>query len=214
MQKSPARKGALITFEGVDGSGKTTQLRLLAEFLRERGATVLETREPGGTEISEKIRAILLDPSHSAMVPQTELLLYAASRAQHVEEVIRPALARGEIVLSDRFFDATTAYQGYGRGVDYVDILRLNEFATGGLKPQLTFILDIPLEVLRERLSQRSAHADRLESLDWAFYERVRDGYRAIADRYPTRVVAVDASRDIEAVQADLRREVERRKLI
>jgi dTMP kinase len=201
----------LITFEGVDGSGKTTQLRLLATFLRERGITVVETREPGGTEISEKIRAILLDASHSAMVPQTELLLYAASRAQHVEEVIRPALARGETVLSDRFFDATTAYQGYGRGFDYDDILRLNEFATGGLKPHLTFVFDLPPETIRERLTGRLDGKDRLESLDLAFHERVRNGYRAIADRYPTRVVAVDASRDIETIQTELRNELQRR---
>lgn len=207
------RSGALITFEGVDGAGKTTQLRLLAAFLRERGNAVVETREPGGTAISEKIRAILLDADHAGMVPQTELLLYAASRAQHVEEVIRPALARGEVVLSDRFFDATTAYQGYGRGFDYDDILRLNEFATGGLKPQLTFVFDLPTELIRERLASRSQERDRLEALDLAFHERVRNGYRAIADRYPTRVVAVDASRDVDAIQTEIRAEVERRNL-
>lgn len=208
------RGGVFITFEGVDGAGKTTQLRLLADFLRERGATVVETREPGGTQISEKIRTLLLDAAHKEMVPQTELLLYAAARAQHVEEVIRPALERGEIVLSDRFFDATTAYQGYGRGFEYEDILRLNEFATKGLKPHLTFILDLPPEYIRERLEKRPEFRDRLESLDLAFYERVRNGYLVIADRYPNRVVAIDATRDIEAIQEDLRAEVIKRGFI
>lgn len=172
---------AFITFEGIEGSGKTTQIRLLAQRLQSRGVPALTTREPGGCPIADAIRAVLLNPDHKAMSPRAELLLYAAARAQHVEEVIRPALAAGKIVLCDRFSDATIAYQGEGRGLDRELIDTLNNVAVKGLTPDLTILLDMPVEEgLRRAIERNDRHEmkeGRFEQESLRFHERVRQGY-------------------------------------
>lgn len=192
-----------ITFEGPEGSGKTTQLRLLEAWLRGRGYDVLATREPGGTAISEAIRTILLDPAHTEMRPETEILLFSAARAQIVAQVIRPHLARGGIVLCDRYADSTLAYQGYGRGLD-LDILRaITAFATGGLLPHLTIYLDIPIEIGLQRKAIQEWN--RLEAQTRAFHQRVRQGYLEMAAAEPERWLVLDASQPIAVVQAAIR---------
>jgi len=193
----------LITFEGTEGCGKSTQLRLLAEALRQKGYGVCTTREPGGCPISDAIRRILLDPSSTSMDPLTELFLYASARAQHMAEVIRPALERGEVVLCDRFTDATVAYQGFGRGLDLAQIHQLNRQATGELRPGLTILLDIPLEEgLRRAIERNGSQAQdegRFEQETLDFHRRVRDGYRRLAaDEERFRVI--DASGSVELV--------------
>ena len=175
-----------ITFEGIEGCGKTTQLRHLAERLEAAGHAVLTTREPGGCPIADAVRGILLDSANRDMAPRTELLLYAAARAQHVEEVIRPALAAGRTVLCDRYCDATLAYQGYGRGLDLELIAELNRIASGGLVPDLTLLLDFPAEKGLARARARNAGNDgpdegRFEAESLAFHRRVRDGYLQLA---------------------------------
>jgi dTMP kinase len=186
-----------ITLEGIEGSGKTTQVRTLAAWLRQRGMTVRTTREPGGCPIADAIREILLHPANDVLVPRAELLLYAAARAQHVEEVILPALEKGETVLCDRFSDATLAYQGNGRGLDFSLIAQLNGLAAGNLVPQLTLLLDMPAEEGLMRARRRNAateenREDRFEQESLAFHRRVREGYLAIASR-ETRVRVIDA---------------------
>lgn len=193
-----------ITFEGIEGSGKSTQIRLLAEYLRSRGHEVLTTREPGGCPIADAVRGILLDPRHGAMTPGTELLLYAAARAQHVAEVIRPALGRGEIVLCDRFTDATVAYQGYGRGLDMTVISFLNTLAAGSLAPDLTLLLELPVEEGLRRATSRNdqqqhLQEDRFERESLAFHRRVREGYLELARR-EERFRIIDALGPEEAV--------------
>jgi dTMP kinase len=194
-----------ITLEGPDGSGKTTQARLLAHWLQEEGHPVVLVREPGGTTIGERIREVLHDPAHTGMSPWTEVFLYCAARAQLVAEIIRPALAAGQTVLCDRYADSTLAYQGYGRGLD-LDALRLVLYlATGGLTPDLTFCLDISPE---EGLARRRAGGGEWNRLDQEtvdFHRRVRTGYLELAGLEPQRWVVVDAARSVEAVQADLR---------
>lgn len=195
-----------LTLEGPEGSGKSTQLRLLAAALRERGRPVLATREPGGTPIGDQIRACLHDVANRAMTPQTEILLYSAARAQHVAERIRPHLAAGGVVLCDRFYDSTLAYQGYGRGLDLAILRQITTFATGGLTPDVTVLLDI--DVARG-LARRQANAEEMNRLDLetlAFHERVRAGYAALAAAEPARWVMLDADRPIAAVHADLLR--------
>jgi len=194
-----------ITLEGPDGSGKTTQARLLAHWLQEEGHPVVLVREPGGTTIGERIREVLHDPAHTGMSPWTEVFLYCAARSQLVAEIIRPALAAGQTVLCDRYADSTLAYQGYGRGLD-LDALRLVLYlATGGLTPDLTFCLDISPE---EGLARRRAGGGEWNRLDQEtvdFHRRVRTGYLELAGLEPQRWVVVDAARSVEAVQADLR---------
>lgn len=192
-----------ITFEGVEGCGKSTQIALLEERLRASGLEVLVTREPGGTVIAEAIRAILLDPEHENMGETAELLLYGAARAQHVHERIRPALERGAVVLCDRFADSTTAYQGAGRGLDRKTLAAIHEIATSGLEPGLTFLLDLAPEVGLERARSRG-RADRLEREALAFHERVRKGYLEIAAAAPERVEVLDATQSIEAIAASI----------
>jgi len=192
-----------ITFEGTEGCGKSTQLRLLADHLRRQGLQVCVTREPGGCPISDAIRQILLDPSSAGMDPQTELFLYAAARAQHMAEVVRPALERGEIVLCDRFTDATLAYQGYGRGLDIEQISALNRDATGSREPDLTLLLDIPLETGLARAISRNSDAEvdegRFEQEELSFHRRVRDGYLTLA-RNEQRFRVIPASGSIDEV--------------
>lgn len=198
--------GGFITIEGVEGAGKTTQLRLLAGWLRARGCRVRETAEPDGTRLGEAIRGLFV--STPDLDPLTEALLFAAARRQHVVEVIRPALAAGEIVLSDRFADATVAYQGYGRGLSLASIEALNQFATEGLRPDLTLLLDLDAATGLARLGGRAL--DPFEALGLDFHERVRKGYLELATREPDRVVVVDADRRAEEVQVAIREAVER----
>ena len=193
------RRGAFITFEGGEGSGKSTQIVLLAERLRAAGAEVVVTCEPGGTPVGDRVRALVLDVSHAGMASRTELLLYEASRAELVSAVIGPALERGAVVLCDRFADSSTAYQAYGRGIPLAEVLTLNMLATGGVSPDLTLLLDLePAEGLA-RAAGASA-ADRLESEDLGFHERVRAGFLAIAGGEPLRVQVLDGSLGPEGV--------------
>ena len=195
--------GRFITFEGPDGSGKSTQLTLLAARLRALGLEVVETAEPGGTSIGRDIRAILLNAQNHHLRPTAELLLYFASRAQNVEEVIRPALARGAIVLSDRFTDSTLVYQGVGRGLG-ADVVRLlHTIACGSLMPHLTLLVDIPPSLTLERTTKR-APQDRLDAESLDFHSRVRQGYLQLAASEPERVRVIDGAHDIDTVAASL----------
>lgn len=191
--------GLFITVEGIDGCGKSTQASLLADALRAAGRSVRMLREPGGTAISEKIRALVLDPANAEMGTVCELLLYEAARAQLVHEVIEPALADGEVVVCDRFFDSTTAYQAHAGGLDAAVVQRANELAVAGVVPQLTFVFDIEARRALERRADR-AEADRMELKGLAFQERVAEGFRAIAAAEPERVHLIDASGSIEEV--------------
>ena len=199
-----------ITFEGPDGSGKTTQLRGLAEFLCQQNYQVLTTREPGGTSISEQIRTILFDLRNTEMVPRTEILLFLASRAQLVEQVIRPYLSSGGIVLCDRYADSTLAYQGYGHQVNLDQLKVLIDFATGGLKPDLTLLLDLEVE---EGLRRRVQGGDwnRMDAYARAFHQRVRQGFLDLAGEEPQRWVTIDAGQPPEQVPIGMRQEVARR---
>jgi dTMP kinase len=200
------RKVVFITFEGIEGCGKSTQARLLKAFLERRGFDVLVTREPGGSPIGEQIRQILLDPVNSGMVPLAELLLYEASRCQHVEAVIKPALEEGRAVICDRFFDASTAYQGYARGLGIRMVGELNLVATGGRKPDLTIVLDLPVDVGLRRLGK---NLDRIEREAVEFHERVRQGYLRIAEEEPDRVKVVNAAATIDDTFVEVRNLVE-----
>jgi dTMP kinase len=200
-----------ITFEGPDGSGKTTQIVRLAEFLCAAGYEVLSTREPGGTSIGDQIREVLHALENEAMLPPTELLLYSASRAQLVGEVIRPHLARGGIVISDRYADSTLAYQGYGRGLDLDALRAITAFATGNLRPDLTILLDITAEEGLRRRKDGGGEWNRLDQEALEFHARVREGYHALAQSDPQRWVALDAARDADEVQAEIRRVVQER---
>lgn len=198
-----------ITFEGPEGGGKTTQIRLLAEWLVGRGCDVVTTREPGGTRIGNAVRSVLLDPDHVEMCAEAEILLFSAARAQSVSQVVRPHLERGGVVLSDRFADSTYAYQGYGRGLDLGSLRIITAFATGGLTPDLTICLDLPVaEGLRRK--QRGAVADwnRMEREEREFHERVRAGYLALAQEASEQWLVVDAMQEVEQVQAAIRARV------
>lgn len=191
--------GLFITCEGIDGCGKSTQASLLTDALRAAGRSVQMLREPGGTAISEQIRALVLDPANAEMGTVCELLLYEAARAQLVHEVIAPALAAGEVVVCDRFFDSTTAYQAHAGGLDAVMVRRANELAVAGVVPQLTLVFDIDVRRALERRAGR-AEADRMELKGLAFQERVAEGFRAIAASEPERVRLIDASGTVEEV--------------
>jgi dTMP kinase len=207
----PEGSGKFITFEGPEGSGKTTQIALLAEFLRQKGLTVITTREPGGEKVAEKIRRLLLSPS-STLEPLSELFLYAASRIQHVEKIIRPALQKRAMVLCDRFSDATMAYQGYGRGISKRWIREINKIATTRLKPDLTILLDLEpglgLKRVR-RFKKGSAQVDRLERETLSFHQRVRQGYLELARESPRRIKVVRVS-GVKETQAKIREIVAR----
>ncbi len=197
--------GTFITFEGIEGSGKSTQIRLLFEHLKGREVDVKMTREPGGTVIGEKVRGILLDPSTRGLIPRAELFLYAAARVQHIEEVIQPALEEGKVILCDRFMDATVAYQGFGREIPLNVVKVVNSLVAIELKPDLTILLDLPVEVglrrARERNQADAASAtSRFEEEDMAFHQRVREGYLDLAAAERVRFKIVPADQPIEKV--------------
>ena len=199
------KKGVFITFEGPEGSGKTSQLPALADYLRQAGYRVLATREPGGTPIGDQVRSVLMGLKNTEMQPRTEILLFQASRAQLVEQVILPHLADGFVVLCDRYADSTLAYQGYGYQKFSLEQLRpLIAFATGGLAPDLTLLLDVEVDLGLQRRMQDGDY-NRLDVYERAFYERVRQGYQELAHREPERWVTVDAGQPPEQVQAAIR---------
>lgn len=193
-----------ITFEGPEGSGKSSQIGLLAEFLTQQGFLVVTTREPGGTAIGDQIRQVLHDVANTAMSSTAELLLYSASRAQLVNELVRPALAAGQVVLCDRYADSTLAYQGYGRHLNLADLQTITQFATGGLKPDLTLLLDIDVERGLARRRDGGEEMNRLDLELVSFHQRVRQGYHRLAQQEPERWVIVNADRPVTAVQAEL----------
>jgi dTMP kinase len=200
-----------ITLEGPEGSGKTAHLPPLAESLEQQGYLVVVTREPGGTPIGDEIRSTLLRLGNTAMHPTTEILLFQASRAQHVQELILPALQAGKVVLCDRFSDSTLAYQGYGHQTDLAELAQIVRFATGGLQPDLTVLLDVDIEVGLQRRSADKGNWNRLDAKEAAFHRRVRDGYLKMAADEPERWAVVDASLPIEQVQEEVRAIVSRR---
>jgi len=207
-------KGAFITFEGTEGSGKSTQLSLLAERLLSQGWSVRTVREPGGTPIGEEIRHTLKhSPANRAMTAEAELLLMNASRAQLVREVVRPALQQGQMILCDRFYDSTTAYQGYGRGLDLKVVKAVIDLAVAETRPDLTLLLLAPPEVSASRLLARQATMpfvrDRMEEADASFFERVARGYRAVASAEPQRVKLIDAAGDVQEVREAVWRAVQ-----
>jgi dTMP kinase len=190
-----------ITFEGSEGCGKSTQVQRLAEHLKRSGIPHLVTREPGGTPISESIRELLqFAPHGSAMTPEAELLLFEASRSQLVREVIKPALEQGTCVISDRFFDSTTVYQGAARKLDLEIIEGLNAFAVGDCRPDITFVLDVDLATARSRMQQTARRPDRMEQQPPEFYQEVRNGYRQLAQREPNRVVVIDGGQPVDKI--------------
>lgn len=199
-----------ITFEGPEGSGKTTQIRLLHEALSKRGVPVIVTREPGGTPVGDQIRKILLDAGNRDMVPVCELLLYWAARAQHVEEVIRPALKSGKLVLCDRYTDSTVAYQGFARGIDFTSLSDLDRIATQNLKPDLTLLFDLPVEVGLARAHGRmqgqtgADREDRFENEKLEFHRKVRDGFLELAKQESGRFVVLDAASEPQVLHVQV----------
>jgi dTMP kinase len=205
-------KGLFITFEGPDGSGKTTQLKKLAVMLQQAGHSVIVTREPGGTSISDQIRTIVLSPDNSAMIGQTEVLLYAASRSQHVHEKIIPALIAGHIVLCDRFIDASVAYQAFGSGMEESEVKVINQFASSGLKPHRTYMVEVPVEVSQQRLLQRDQSEfhlllDRIEQKGSEYHNRVREAFLEIAKQESNRVCLINGNRNEDVIFADIQRD-------
>lgn len=198
-----------ITFEGSEGSGKSTQIKLLASYLQQRGFRVLTTREPGGTRIGEQVRDCLHAVNNIEMTAVSEVLLYSASRAQLVTELIRPALANNKVVLSDRYADSTLAYQGYGRGLELPDLVQITRFATGGLQPDLTLFFDVEVERGLSRREIGGAEMNRMDLQTVDFYSRVRSGYLQLATAQPERWRVIDANRPVEKIQADVRRYVQ-----
>ncbi len=206
-----------ITFEGGDGTGKSTQLQALESYLSKRGKTCLATREPGGTSLGKFIRRLLLEVGKQPITSPTELFLYLADRAQHIQEIIAPALAQGKIVLCDRHTDSTLAYQGYGRGIDIDLLRRLNDMASGGIKPDLTLLFDCPVEIALSRIAQRHFQAasdeqpeDRFEREELEFHQRVRAGFLELARAEPKRFHVIDASRAVAEVTHEIKSIVDR----
>jgi len=198
--------GMFITFEGPDGAGKSTQIQKLAQYINDKGYPYILTREPGGTKIGDAIREILINPDHTEMVDETEVLLYAASRAQHIREVILPALHDGKIVLCDRFVDASIAYQGYGLGVSMEAVKAINRFAVGELEPNRTYLIDISPEIGRERMTKRQTHSqgsedlDRIEQKNLDYHQRVREGFQRIYIENKQRICLVNGNQPPEDV--------------
>jgi dTMP kinase len=203
--------GLFLSFEGGEAAGKSVQAARLAESLGTGGRDVLLTREPGGTPFAERIRDVLLHAREVDLTPEAQALLFSAARSQHTRDVIRPGLAAGKVVVADRYFDSTLAYQGYGLGADLDGLRAMTRFAVGSLVPQRTFLIDVPVAVTLSRLASRSGTArwDRFHGDDRAFYDRVRDGYLRLAAAEPGRFVVVDGDRPEEAVAADIRRQVD-----
>ena len=207
------KKGIFITFEGIEGCGKSTQAKLLSEALRSFGQSVLLTREPGGPRISEEIRSILLNKEFTEMNRLTEVFLYMASRAQHTLEWIIPALQEGTIVISDRYYDSTYAYQGAAREIPEKEIETINTIATTGLKPDVTYIVDVPVVIGLDRLHNgtKAEDIDRLESEDIDFHERVKTGYLELAEKEPERVVVIDGTKNVEEIHQDIMKDMKKR---
>ena len=201
------RPGLFLTFEGGDGSGKSTQSALLESWLVEQGRTVVSTREPGGTEVGDEIREIVLH-RRGHIVPRAEALLYAADRAHHVATVVRPALARGDIVLQDRYLDSSVAYQGVGRELEADEIRKLSLWATEGLLPDITVLLDLDVAIGRDRLDESRTRYDRLEAEAAEFHARVRDAYLALAAAEPERFLVLDATLPVDELAAIIRTRV------
>ncbi|MFQ7324626.1 dTMP kinase [Streptococcus oralis] len=198
------KQGTLISIEGPEGAGKSSVLEALLPRLEKAGIAYITTREPGGVEIAEKIREVILDPSHTEMDPKTELLLYIASRRQHLAERVLPALEAGKLVIMDRFIDSSVAYQGFGRGLAVADIEWLNQFATDGLKPNRTFYFDIDVEEGLARITKSaSREVNRLDLEGLSLHQKVRQGYLAILEKEPQRVVKIDASQPFDQVVED-----------
>lgn len=193
-----------ITFEGIDYSGKSTQAKLLVDVLRRQRCEAVLLREPGGTPISEKVRELVLDKKHLELTQRTELLLFSAARSQLVSEIIRPALEAGTIVVCDRFYDSTTAYQGYGRGIDLADVASLNRIATAGLIPDISIFVDVTVDEIIRRQLATNVPVDRMESAGREFFERVRAGYHAIAKAEPQRWHIVDGMRSVDAIHKEI----------
>jgi len=194
----------LISFEGLDFSGKTTQIKLLVDRLEKTNLEFLLVREPGGTQISEKVRNILLDIKNEEMTDIAELFLFSAARNQLVNQVIIPAINNNKIVICDRFYDSTTAYQGYGRGIDLEAINKINEIATQKTKPNITFFIDIPIEEIKRRNLEANFPTDRMESGGTEFYRRVRNGYLQIANNEPERFIVIDGLQNIENIHKQI----------
>lgn len=211
LKSKPA--GKLISFEGSEGSGKSTQIARLAAHLQQAGREVVATREPGGTEIGEQIRNIIVHNSKGdEMCPETELLLFTAARAQVVREVIAPALTRGAIVLSDRFLDSSTVYQGIARNLAPGPVSEINRFAVGNVMPDLTIVIDVPTEVSLQRVRQRASDLpDRMERENITFYKKVREGYLLLAQQWPERVVVLDGTLTPDAIEKKIWAEVQKR---
>ena len=201
-------RGRLITLEGVEGTGKSTQLDFVANYLRDQGQKVLCTREPGGTPVGERIRSILLDNELPAMDAETELLLMFAARSEHVKKIIEPALQSGTWVVSDRFYDASYAYQGYGRDVSLERIDELRAISIGGLEPDLTILLDVSLDVSSQRVAVRG-NQDRFENEQHEFHTKVRNGYLKLAKYHKERIRIIDATQSISEVQIDIKKILE-----
>ena len=202
-------RGIFITFEGIDGCGKSTQCELLKDYLKNNGRDFIFGREPGGTVIGERIREILLDKKNTQMNPRTELLLFEAARAQITEEVIKPALDDGRIVICDRFFDSSSAYQGMARGMGMDFVAGLNMAATGGLKPDITFFFDITVEEALARRGKRGEASDRIELAGVKFQEDVRKGYLELAKKSGGRIVTIDATKNIDEIFEEVKQTLE-----
>jgi len=199
------KKGLFITFEGIEGCGKTTQMNLLADHLKKVGVSVLKTREPGGTKIGEEIREMLLNPDNKKMAKETEMLLYGASRAQHIKELIEPALKSGKIVLCDRYADSTLAYQGFGRNMGISLIRKTCPLSLGSIQPELTILLDLDVKAGLSRIKNRKGGNDRIEKEKIAFHNKVRKGYLKLAKASRGRIRVVRADRKIEEIQKEIR---------
>jgi dTMP kinase len=204
----------LITFEGIEGSGKSTQIKLVAEYLMEKNVPFLITQEPTGTDIGRKIGGILFNREHYHMCAETEMFLFCAARAQHVREKIMPALKQNKVVLCDRFSDATFAYQGFGRGLDHDFIKLINNYSSMLLKPDLTLLFDLPVEIGLQRANDRNnrlkepSSADRFERENMDFHKRIREGYLNILKSEPDRFRLIDATRDVDTIQKQVRRQI------
>lgn len=196
--------GKFISIEGIEGAGKSTQLSFIQRYLTEHGKQLIVTREPGGTALGEQIRALLLTPTTTGMAVDTELLLMFAARAEHVDKVIKPALERGDWVLSDRFVDATFAYQGGGRGIDQQRINALTDWTLKGLQTDVTFLFDLPVEVGQQRVISRNQGVDRFEQEKVDFFQRIRESYLQRAEQEPSRIKVIDASKSIADIELQL----------